>query len=113
MAQWQALEAEHKKQLATVEKLKGSLAEAVVPVDPGPDAITVTPAGEDRRLTYMLIAGAAIVTGFSVLMVLTSYGGKGLAIPDRENPFDAPVVGGESPAAAADPNHDDERPVAV
>jgi hypothetical protein len=110
MNQLQAAEAEHKKQLANVEKLKTSLAGVVVPVDPGPDAVTVAPAGEDRRFLYMLIAGAAIVTGFSVLMLLSGSGGRGPVIPDRENPFDAPIVGA---TAGTDPNQDDERPVAV
>ena len=105
----QGLEAQHKKVLADADDRKKQLAQAVVPVEPGPDAVSVAPAGQDPRPWWILFADAAIVFFFGVLVWLTAQGGHGPALPDRANPFDAPVVGAEPP----DPNPDDERPVAV
>ena len=109
----QALTRQREQKVKEAEGLQASLAAAVVPIDPGPDAVTVSAAGEDRRFLWMLICGAAIVVGFSLLMWVSSHGAQALAVPDRENPFKAPVIGAGQPPSPQDPNHDDERPLAV
>jgi len=109
----QALTRQREQKVKEAEGLQTSLAGAVVPIDPGADAVTVAAAGEDRRFLWMLISGAAIVVGFSLLMWVSSHGAQTLAIPDRENPFEAPVIGADLPRPPQDPNHDDERPLAV
>lgn len=112
MRQWSGLESRQKQQQARIEDLRKQLGQTVVPVEPGADAVSVAPAGEDRRYLYMLFAGAAVVVGFSVMMYLSAQGGAGPAIPDRPNPFDAPIVGA-TPPHGAEADADDERPVAV
>jgi hypothetical protein len=105
-----ALEPQHAKQLRAVEELRKEQTTAVVPIEPGADAVT-SAVGEDHRYLWMLIAGGAIIVLFSFLMWQSAHGGQALVIPDRENPFEAPVVG--APVPPADPNPDDERPLAV
>jgi hypothetical protein len=104
----QRLDATRRDLLRRVETLKATLATSVVPIKPGGDAVTVSAVGEDRRLMWMLVAGAAVVAGFSLLMWVSSHGTQSLAIPDRDNPFEAPIIG-----AAPPPAGDDERPLAV
>jgi 2-oxoglutarate dehydrogenase E2 component (dihydrolipoamide succinyltransferase) len=109
MADWQKLEADRRDLLRRVESLKATLAASVVPVKPGADAVTDSAVGEDRRFLWMLVAGASIVAVCSLMMWVSAHGAQSLAIPDRENPFEAPVVGAAPPAGG----DDDERPLAV
>jgi len=106
---WQKLEADRRDLLRRIESLKATLATSVVPVKPGGDAVSVSAVGEDRRFLWMLVAGASIVAVCSLMMWVSAHGTQSLAIPDRENPFEAPVVGAAPPAGG----DDDERPLAV
>jgi hypothetical protein len=84
-----AAEKAHEQQLAAAEKLRKELSARMTPQEPGDDAVTATRAGEDRRLYYILFAGAAIVVGFSVLMWLSAHGGQSQA---PVSPYEAPPV---------------------
>jgi hypothetical protein len=108
-ADWQKLESDRRDLVRRVESLKATLAASVVPVKPGADAVTVSAVGEDRRFLWMLVAGASLVAGCSLMMWVSAHGTQSLAIPDRENPFEAPVIGAAPPAGG----DDDERPLAV
>jgi hypothetical protein len=51
---------------------------------------------------------------FSVLMWISAHGSASLAIPDRANPFEAPIVGPPPHASGSvEVDEDDERPIPV
>ena len=78
------------------------------PAEPGEDAVSVNPAGEDRRPLIILVTSAGILMAFGVLMWLTAHGGETAPLADRGT-YDVLAGPGEGRRPGDGP--DDEKPL--